>query len=323
MLIRLAIAAVLLLTAASSGNAQEKITLRLDFPPWGTHGPIHLATEKGWYKEAGLDVTIQDGTGSGNTIQLVGSGQVEVGWVQLGVMAIARDADLKITSFAGVIRKGDLAVLVDRDAPIHGVKDLKGKSLSVVTGGPWTPYINAYLRSAGLDTTQVNIASVAPPTMIPTYAARQFDGILAPAPWGIPLVESSRPSKALLMADANIAFPSYGLIALEDSVKAKRDALRRLAGVFVRAWTYTFDGHVDEAVQAIIRQRPGARLDPLVLTGQLSSYRDFVDTPNTKGKALGWQSEQDWTAAIKAMEDARVIKPGRKPAEFFTNELLP
>lgn len=316
------ITALWLVAMHAGAQAQDKITLRLDFPTWGTHGPMHLATEKGWYKEAGLDITIQDGTGSGTTIQLVGSGQVEVGWVQLGVMAIARDADLKVSSFTGIIRKGDLAVIVDRDSPIKDVKDLRGKSLSVVSGGPWTPYIKAYLSSGGLDSTSVNVANVAPPTMIPTYVARQFDGIMAPAPWGLPLVESSRPSKALLMADANISFPSYGLIALEDTIKTKREVLRRLAGVFVRAWSYTFDGHVDEAVQATLRQRPAAKLDPVVLAGQLSAYRDFVDSPSTKGKPLGWQSEQDWIAAIKAMEEAGVIKPGRKPQEFFTNDLL-
>jgi len=322
----LAAAAVLGLSAilgAQEGVAADKLTLRLDFPTWGTHGPIHLAAERGWFKEAGLDVTIQDGAGSGNTIQLVGSGQVDVGWVQLGLAAIARNADLPVTSFAGIIRKGDLAVLVDETSAIKEVKDLKGKTISVVTGGPWTPYFPAYLKFGGLDQAQVNIVNVAPPAMIPTYTAKQMDGFMAPGPWGVPLVQGSRPARSLLLADANIVFPSYGLITTEATLAGKSDALRRLAAVFIKSWTYAFDGHVDEAVKAIAAQRPNAKLDLGILRGQLAGYKDFVDSANTKGKPMGWQSEQDWREALLAMETAGVIKPGRKPSEFYTNDLLP
>jgi len=297
--------------------------LRLDFPTWGMHGPIHLAAERGWFKDADLDVVIQDGAGSGNTIQLVGSGQIDVGWVQLGVAAIARNADLPVTSFVGIIRKGDLAVLVDESSGIRTAKDLKGKKISVVTGGPWTPYIPAYLKSGGLDPSQVDIVSVAPPAMIPTYAVKNMDGFMAPAPWGIPLVQGTRPARALLLADANIVFPSYGLITTDATLANKRDALRRLAAVFVKAWSYTYDGHVAEAVQAIIKQRPNAKLDPAVLRGQLTGYKDFLDSVNTVGKPMGWQSEQDWREALDAMVSAGVIKSGRTPSEFFTNDLLP
>ena len=48
-------------------SAADKLSIRLDFSPWGVQAAMHLAQFKGWFKEAGLDVDIQDGRGSGNT----------------------------------------------------------------------------------------------------------------------------------------------------------------------------------------------------------------------------------------------------------------
>ena len=69
-------------TAVSPASAQDKLdklSVRLDFSPWGVQAAMHLAQNKGWFKAAGLDVDIQDGRGSGSTIQLVNAGQADVG----------------------------------------------------------------------------------------------------------------------------------------------------------------------------------------------------------------------------------------------------
>ena len=55
-------------TGASPASAQDKLSVRLDFSPWGVQAAMHLAQNKGWFKEAKLDIDIQDGRGSGNTI---------------------------------------------------------------------------------------------------------------------------------------------------------------------------------------------------------------------------------------------------------------
>jgi len=311
-----------ILFCAATVSAQEKVTVRMDFIAWGTHAAMHLANERGWFKEVGLDVTVQDGTGSNNTIQLVGTGQVDVGQVQLGVMPIARENGLQVRSIAAWFRKADLAVLVDRDSPAKTVKDLAGKTLVVFPGSPWTPYIDSYLRTGGQTRDTLKILNVAPAAMVSTYTAKQADGVMTPAPFGMPLVESTRPSKALLMADAGIAFPSYGLIASESTIEKRADMLRKMIRVQARAWDYIYAGNVDEAVQAIIKQRPNANLNPVFLKGQIEGYKAFIHTANSLGKPTGVQNDADWVEAIRDMERTNVIKPGRKPGEFYTNSLI-
>ena len=303
-------------------RANQAVTVRLDFAPWGIHAGMHLAQEMGWFSEAGLDVEVQDGKGTLNTIQLVGAGQVQVGQVQLGPMAVAREKGLPVTSFAGFARKGDLAVLVDRDSGPKTAAELEGRKIACFSASPWVPFIDPYLKAAGLDRDSVEVTMVAPPAMVSTYASGDADGFMSLAPFGEPLVEDTRPARSLLAVDQGIYFPSYGLIATDETVAEDAEALSKLAQIQVRAWEYIYDGHIDEAVQAMIAQRPDGKLNEKSVGGQIALYEDFFTTEATAGMAYGLQADADWELAITSMEEADVIEPGHKPSEYYTNELL-
>lgn len=300
----------------------EKLSVRLDFSPWGIHAAMHLANEKGWFKEAGLSVEVIDGKGTNNTIQLIASGQGDVGQVQLGPMAVAVERGLPLMSFAGWARKSDLAVLVPQDSGIKTVEDLAGKKGVCFSASPWAPYIDQFLSNGGSSREDFNVAMVAPASMVGTYLSGEADAILTVAPFGLPLVKKIRPAYAILSADYGVAFPSYGLIAHKETLQNKRGALTKLAQVQQRAWNYIFDGHIDEAVNAIVAARPDAKFGPGVLKGQIEGYREFFYTERTKDKPIGWQSAGDWQDAITTMATAGLIKSSRTPEDYFTNDLL-
>ena len=328
-LLRTALSAVLvaafsLSAGTASAQAPEKITVRLDFTPWGIQAALHLAKSKGWFAEQGLDVTIEDGTGTLPGIQLVGAGKVEVAAVQLGPMALARENGLPVVGIAGFARRGDLAVMVDAATGPKSFKELAGKKFVCFTGSPWVPFIKSFAKGAGLREDDFAVTMVAPPAMVSTYASGNADGFLSMGPFGVPLVAKSRPSRALLAGDAGIVFPSFGLVSNEETIKKRPAVLKKLVQVNIRAWEYIYQSpaNLEEGVKAIMSERPQAKLDADLLRGQIVAYRDFFDTPNTKGKRFGWQAEADWVAAIKSMESAGAIKPGRKPAEYYTNQFV-
>jgi len=321
-LIVLCASAVALSVLAKSSEA-EPLTVRLDIFPVGFHAAMHLANEKGWFKREGLEVDVQDGTGSLNTIQLVSSGQVDVGQVQLGVMAIAREKGVPLKSFAGFLRKGDLSALVPRDSNIKGVEDLKGKKLVCFNASPWAPFIDNFLAKGKLDRSSVDIAMVSPGAMATIYSSGGADGILT-VEWAfVPLLEKTRPAKSIRLVDYGINFPSYGLVATESTISQRRDALAKLAKVQIEAWEYIWNGHVDEAVDALMKQRSNLKLDRDAIKGQLLLTKQFFDSDATKGKRIGWQSDKDWELALRDMKAAGAISSYTKPEDYFTNSLLP
>lgn len=316
-----AIVAFLALTDAS--QAAEKVTVRVDIGPNGHHAALHLAKEKGWFSREGLEVDVQDGRGSLNTIQLVAADQIDIGQVQLGLVTIARERKLPIKSFAGFVRAGDLALIVPRDSAINTVADLKGKKLVDFEGSVWAPFIDTFLGKAGLDRSSVDVTLVAPPASASLYRAKSADGFFSLDWYALPLMEKSRPSKALRLVDHGINFPSYGLVASTKSFEGRKEMLAKFARVQIETWEYIWKGHIDEAAQAVIKQRPGMTLDHDAIKGQLELMRPYFFTEATKGKRIGWQASADWASAIKSMKDTGVITGTLKLEDYFTNAFIP
>jgi NitT/TauT family transport system substrate-binding protein len=282
---------------------------------------MHLAQNRGWFKDANLDVDIQDGRGSGNTIQLVNAGQADVGQVQVGLVGSARAKGATIRSIATFQRRTDLCILVDKDSPISKVADLRGKTVVVFAASPWTPFIDEYLKSGHLTRNDLKIDVVDPAALWGTYIAKRADGLMSTVGSALPLAEKARPSKCLLASDADISFPSYGLVAREDTIATKGAALHRLIQVEQKAWKH-LQSNPEDGVKAMIAERPDAKLDPAVLLGQIKLTLEYFDTPASKGKPIGWQAKEDWEAALKSMQNAGVVKAGWKVSDYYTNELV-
>ncbi len=314
--------------AAAAGGAPfiargaEKLVVRMDLSPWGVQAAMQLAKQKGWFGEAGLDVEIQDGTGTISTLQLVGTGNVDVGQVQLGPMMIARETFPDLVSFADFVRTGDLAVMTDKKLGITKPAELVGKKLICFTTSPWAPFIKPYFAAFNIAPEQVNIVMVAPPAVVATFLAGEGDGFLSVMPDSEPRVRKVRPVDVLLLQDAGISFPSYGLVTTRPTLAKRATELRALAQIQKRAWTYIYDGHVDEAANAIIAQRPNAKLDAEVLKNQIEIYRPFFRSPTHPDLPMGLQSDDDWNNAMKSLLKIGLIKPGHQPSDYYTNDLI-
>jgi NitT/TauT family transport system substrate-binding protein len=318
----LAIAATLATTAA---KAEDTLKVKLDFLPWGIHAALHLAKAKGWYKEAGLNVEITDGKGSGLTIQQVASGEVDIGQVQLNAVAVARSQGIPVKSIAGFVRRSDLGAIVPEDSNINSVKDLAGKKVAYVAATSLGALAEPFLLAGGVPRKDINLVNVDASSQMSIYLSGAVDSVLVNIPLGIPAAAGKRPSKGLLLADVGMNLPSYGLMTSDSTLKNKAELLKRFVPVAIRAWEYLYDGnasHIDEGVQAILSQRSDEKLDPDILKAQVAEYGKFLFTDATKGKRVGWQAEEDWAAAIPIMEKAGLIKPGFKPGDFYTNDFI-
>jgi len=310
------------LAFAAPAAAQEALSVRLDFSPWGVQAAMHLAKHAGWFEEAGLEVDVQDGRGSGNTLQLVNAGQVDVGQIQLGLVPAARAEGAKVKSFAGFDRRTDLCVLVDRDAPIEKIEDLEGKTIVVFAASPWAPYIDTFLAAGGLDRQNTTVEFVDASALWGTYTAGRADAMMSTVGSALPLAEATRPSKCITSDMADLYFPSYGLIATEETIANRAEALRKLVEVQQRAWT-ELAANPDLGVEAMIAERPDAMLNPDILREQIKLTVEYFDTPATEGKPIGWQAAEDWEAALKGMERAGVVPAGWNVEDYFTNDLVP
>ena len=90
------IAGVLFAACATSVAAQEKVTFNMSWLPQGSViGPI-VALDQGYFKEAGLDVTLVRGYGGNRTANELDQGQFEIGYVDAVSLMLNRSNGGKI-----------------------------------------------------------------------------------------------------------------------------------------------------------------------------------------------------------------------------------
>ena len=313
--------ALLLATAVPAQNLVP-LKVRLDWTPWGNHAAIHLAQQKGWFKAAGLDPSIEDGNGTVTTIQLVGSGNTfDVGHAALASMMIARDKGLPVKAVAVFVRDSDVGLLAPAESGIKGPADLKGKKVAYTAGSLESPFIDPFLAAGKLKRDDLELINVDAAGKLGTYLAGRADAVFSTIPFVLPSANAARKSNAIRFADYGLTMPSFGLLASEAKLAEKGPAIGTFASVVARAWEYVLAGHEDEAVQAIIAQRPQAKLNPAVLRGQIDALKGFFGKP-VAGSRLGVPVPQDWVDGAKTLQSAGLISGKLAATDYYVTGLV-
>ena len=153
-LMALSVIAASLLVAAGA-QAAEKITLQLKWLPQAQFAGYYVAAAKGYYKDAGLDVTIKPGGPDISPVQVIAgkTADVVVNWMPDALAA--REAGVPLVNIAQVFDKSGLMLTCKKSAGVNTPKDFKGKTIGVWFGGNEYPFLS-WMSTLGLKTSGAN-----------------------------------------------------------------------------------------------------------------------------------------------------------------------
>lgn len=137
------LAAALLLTgtAGCGGDgaepgAPERAALVLDFVPNAVHSGIYAAQRRGYYTDAGVDLTIRQPGESTDAPKLLEAGRTDFAILDIHDLGIARERGLDLVGLMPIVQRPLASVMALRDGdPIHRPRDLEGRMVGV-TGLP-------------------------------------------------------------------------------------------------------------------------------------------------------------------------------------------
>ena len=167
--------ATLAAPAVARAQAKEKITFVLNWTPYADHAPFYLAKANGWYDQAGLDVTIEAGRGSGLSSQRVVAGTAGIGIADMATALLARGRGGNLVAVMTVFANSPQTFYWLRSNGIGGPRDFPGRSVGNPPGDASRIMWPIFARRVGIDPASVRFVNVAPAAKIPSLKNKVID----------------------------------------------------------------------------------------------------------------------------------------------------
>jgi len=216
----------------SPAHGAEAITYLFPAPPiLPAFGPIQLAKGKGYFSQAGLDVTFAIGRGGVDVAKQVGAGNAPIGGIVADAPIIVRQNNVPVKIVAVFGGKGFMQLVVREDSGITKPADLKGKVISVMSFQDTTFFaLLGLLASVGLTQDDVNIQAVGPTGVWEFVATGKSVGMAGVPDW-IPPVQAAGVKIKVIPTDEFFPHMAQAIATSDQYIKDKPDTLR----AFVKA----------------------------------------------------------------------------------------
>jgi len=311
-------------TGKARAQAQlTRLTMTMEFTPQGFHTPFYLAQQKGWFKDAGIDLTIKDGKGSVVTLSLVGAGQSDLGFCSLSVVPIARSKRVPVKAIANISHKNAYGLILRKGSGVKGPNDVRGKRIIYTTGSIEGLLFGAFMASAGLKAEDATLIGVDASAKIGSIVSGKYDAAVGPVPFYLGLLLGKQDIEGLLFADFGQRMIDYGIAASDESLSRNPTVLKAFVGVMSRAYQYTLDGHADEASAAMVAARPEVGMDVQTASNMFRAAAAHIYSPTSMGKPIGYQSSQDWEDTIETLVRLDLVPKTANATEMYDPSFVP
>jgi putative hydroxymethylpyrimidine transport system substrate-binding protein len=138
----------------------KKLTLMLDWFVNPNHGPVVIAKQRGYFKEEGLDIDIQEPSDPSTPAKLVAAGNVDLAITYQPNLTMDVAAGLPLIRSATLIATPLNTLTVLDNKKINGIADLKGKKIGISVAGNEEAIIGTMLKTHGVNYQDVQIINV-------------------------------------------------------------------------------------------------------------------------------------------------------------------
>jgi NitT/TauT family transport system substrate-binding protein len=212
---------------ALPAHAAEKITYLFPAPPLlPAFGPVQLAKGKGYFTQAGLDVSYAVGRGGVDVAKQVGAGNAPLGGIVADAPIVVRQNGVPVKIVCLFGGKGFMQLVVRKDSGIEKPADLKGKTITVMSYQDTTFYaLLGLLASVGLTQSDVNIESAGPVGVWQMVATGKSVGMAGVPDW-IPPLEAAGVAVNVLPTDQFFPHMAQAVAASDQTIKERPELVR-------------------------------------------------------------------------------------------------
>lgn len=300
------------------GSAQlDKVTYLTAFGAVGRDAFAWVAQEKGYFRDAGLDVTIELGAATGENLKILAAGRAQFGQLDLtGTWILAGKGQYRdVRAFAAIHQRTLVSIVTLEGSGITEPRHLEGRKLGAATGSVNQLLFPGYAKLAGIDPAKVQWVN-APPAQLPALLASGQVDALSTFLIGVRGIEKAAGGKKTVVLPYSQYLPDLfgnGLIAPLSITRDRPDLVKRFRDAALKGLQYTL-AHPDEAAQILKKAQPAA--DVTAAVGEITLMAPYVE-------ASGVIDKQRVAAAIATLQSGGLIPAGLTPETAVDFALTP
>ncbi len=313
---------------AAPAQAQTKdVKIGLDWIIQGTHAPFVIAQQKGYFKDAGVNVTALDpGKGATNVAISVASGAYDFGWVDLPSMINfnAKNPNSQLIAVYISFDASPLAVIANAAAGIRHPRDLNGKKIAGGSGGAGHDTIGILLKASGAEDIKIDWVPVQNTLYGAMIKRGEVAGTVAFTNSNVPalLGVGMKPEEITVLKYSDYGADMYGLTLVTTKKYAEEnpDAVRGVVKALNRGTKETIAD--PDAALALMKSRDQMmKID--VEKVRLGLALELTKTPWVVKNGLSTVDPKKLQFTIDSIADAYQLKNKPAPSEVYTDKFLP
>ncbi|WP_203925737.1 ABC transporter substrate-binding protein [Virgisporangium ochraceum] len=298
----------------------EDVTFVTGFNITGQDSYVFAAIENGFYRDAGLNVTVVPGVGTRGNLQYLARDTAQFATIDItgGLLEIdgGRLTDFRV--FAAIYQLTVSCIVALPAANIASPRDLAGKRIGYSEGGVNKTIFPAYARLAGLDEATVRWVSLAPPLIRPALLSGQLDASTEIVV-GRPALEAAAKQSVTMLPYSDVMRDLYGnaIGASTSLIERNPGLVRRFRDASLRGMRWTLD-NPDAAGRVMAKHNPTYRAEVAA-----AEVRQTVTYVRGGAPVLGHLDEARMARCIAVVQSIGLVRPGLTPDRIAAFDLVP
>jgi NitT/TauT family transport system substrate-binding protein len=293
----LSLALAALLASTSGASAQEKFTFALNWFAVGDHAAYWVALDKGYYKAKGLDVTLENSKGSGDSIAKVDTGRADAGLADAAVVIASNARGTTVKTVGMVFDKTPLNIFSLKSRPLTKPKDLEGETLGAPPGDAQRQMFPAFAKLTGIDASKVTWVNIEPAAKIAAVAEKRMDGV-GDYNTGLPLYEKAAGKGNVVMlqwADFGFDLYSMSIMSSAKTMKERPEVLKAFLEASYMGWR---DVMADPKAAMVIFKKRVPEIDVDLLTENMMIGLSLMKTEQYAKDGIGSIDDNKMCASV-------------------------
>jgi NitT/TauT family transport system substrate-binding protein len=231
---------LLLGLAPAAALAQEAVTLALNWVPRADHMPFVFAQKQGWYRDAGIDLTIESLTGSPAAVKRAAEASHTFAVADFVPFLREWTRGSPVTAVMVLEPRSPFATYVTAESGIRGLSDVVGRRIAAQPADLLRGLWPAFAADLGLDPQRVTWIELANPAKPDALNGGEADAAFNPFLHNHLNYEAVLGEHMRVLWWHDAGFPAYGhvLVASANTLQTTPQLVQRFVDVTRRAWLH-------------------------------------------------------------------------------------